>query len=175
MTSILYFAYGSNMLAQRLQARCKSARPRGVATLSGYGLEFSKRGMDGSGKATLVVEPAGQVYGVVFDIGADDLTELDRIEGRGNGYDRIEELPAQTYPDKRPITVTTYIGQDGFLDRALIPYDWYRDLVLRGAEQNSLPIDYVARLQAVPALGDPVVERTTRLEALAILAGLEQR
>lgn len=173
MESVAYFAYGSNMLLQRLQPRCKSARVRGVASVPGYRLAFSKRSKDGSGKATLVSDPAAQVYGIVFDIAAKDATELDRIEGRGKGYERIEEVAAITHPDGQPITVTAYIAQDDFLDAGLQPYDWYRDLVVKGAEQHRLPDEYLATLRAIPALADPDPERRTRVEALAILAGLE--
>jgi len=172
MDMIRYFAYGSNMLAQQLQARCKSARTTGVARVTGYRLAFSKSSKDGSGKATLVADAAEQVFGVVFDIGNEDVSELDRIEGRGKGYERIE-MAAQTLPDGRPMTVTTYIAQLDSLDAALCPYDWYLQLVLRGADQNRLPDYYLTRLSALRAIADPCLTRRTRLEALAILAGLE--
>jgi gamma-glutamylcyclotransferase (GGCT)/AIG2-like uncharacterized protein YtfP len=174
MDSVAYFAYGSNMLLQRLQPRCKSARVSGVASVPGYRLAFSKRSKDGSGKATLVPDPAARVYGVVFEIAAEDATELDRIEGRGKGYERIEDLAALTHPEGQPITVTAYIAHDGFLDASLQPYDWYRDLVVRGAEQHRLPDDYLATLRATRVLADPDLKRRTRVEAQAILAALER-
>ena len=53
--TFLYFGYGSNMLTERLRARerCPSAKCIGIAEVTGYALEFSKPGEDGSGKATL--------------------------------------------------------------------------------------------------------------------------
>ena len=51
--TFLYFSYGSNMLTERLRARCPSANCIGIATATGYALEFSKSSVDGSGKATL--------------------------------------------------------------------------------------------------------------------------
>lgn len=48
-----YFAYGSNMLTERLRARCPSAHPIGTGIAMGFRLNFSKRGEDGSGKAML--------------------------------------------------------------------------------------------------------------------------
>ncbi|MEJ2229128.1 MAG: gamma-glutamylcyclotransferase [Alphaproteobacteria bacterium] len=173
MKPIRYFAYGSNMLAQRLQLRCKSARVRGVASLPDYRLAFSKRSRDGSGKATIVPDPVGRVYGGVFDIAAEDVLELDRIEGRGKGYERIVELSARMHPTDQPITVTAYIAQNDFFDQALQPYDWYRDLVIKGAEQNHLPEEYLVALRAIRALSDPDPKRSTGLEARTILAGLE--
>ena len=52
-TTFHYFAYGSNMLTARLKARCSGAELVGRAFADGWGIEFSKPGEDGSGKATL--------------------------------------------------------------------------------------------------------------------------
>ena len=46
-----YFAYGSNLLHQRLQARTPSARPLFTGTLTEHDLRFHKIGDDNSGKA----------------------------------------------------------------------------------------------------------------------------
>jgi gamma-glutamylcyclotransferase len=172
MSSIRYFAYGSNMLSQWLRARCKFASVSCVASVSGYRLALSKKSNDGSGKATLVADPVTQVYGVVFDISSDDATELDRIEGRGRGYERID-LVALRHPEGPSISVTAYVAHEDFLESTLQPYDWYRDLIVTGAQQHNLPDDYVATLHAIQALSDPEPTRRTALEARAILDGLE--
>lgn len=83
MSSIRDFACGSNMLLQRLQARCKSASVICVASVPGYRLTVSNNNEDGSGKATIVADPAARVYGVELDISSEDATELDRIRARG--------------------------------------------------------------------------------------------
>jgi hypothetical protein len=159
---------------QRLQRRCEFACLSGVASVTGYRLAFCKKSKDGSGKATLIADLAGQAFGAIFDIVAKDAAKLDQIEGRGKGYERIEELTALSYPDGKPIAVTTNIADDGFRDSALQPYDWYLDLVLKGAEQHHLPDEYVERLRAIPALTDPDPNRRTRLEALVILDGTDK-
>jgi cation transport regulator ChaC len=70
MVTFTYFAYGSNMLTERLCARCQSAKVLGRATARGYSLEFCKQSVDGSGKATLVqsAKEGAIVHGVLFDI-----------------------------------------------------------------------------------------------------------
>ena len=50
----LYFAYGSNMLEQRLKDRVKSAEFLLNAWIRGYEVRFRKMSIDGSGKADLV-------------------------------------------------------------------------------------------------------------------------
>ena len=71
------------MLAARLRARCPSARVIGRAEATGFHLTFDKIGQDGSGKATLVPGD-GVVPGVLFDLAAEDVHLLDRIEGVGD-------------------------------------------------------------------------------------------
>ena len=43
MATFTYFAYGSNMLLERLQKRCKTASFLGLAVAHGYTLAFSKK------------------------------------------------------------------------------------------------------------------------------------
>ena len=112
MEHFTYFAYGSNMLSERLRRRCPSAKAIGVAVASGYILKFSKRSIDKSGKATLVVStnPKRQVFGELFEIENGDLRELDKAEGKGKGYNRCDEFSVTVAPDWKQARVTTYIA-----------------------------------------------------------------
>jgi hypothetical protein len=83
--SFLFFAYGSNMLTERLRERCPDARPLGTAIARGYLLSFSKRSKDGSAKATLVAVRAecgrhaldDEMYSEVYS--KDDLRAFQRV------------------------------------------------------------------------------------------------
>lgn len=160
----LCFAYGSNMLAARLVARCASARVAGTAVVAGYDIAFDKIGQDGSGKATLVAGKAG-VPGVLYDLAPGDLALLDEIEGVGRGYDRVA-VAAGPAGD-----AFAYIAPARFRDAGLRPFDWYMDLVLAGARAHGLPAAWIARLQSVRVMPDPDPARPRRTEALALLAG----
>ena len=83
MDTFIYFAYGSNMLTERLRMRkrCPSAEPIGVAEAQGYRLVFKKESEDGSSKATLARgEHSDKVYGVLFQINKAELGRLDAEE-----------------------------------------------------------------------------------------------
>jgi hypothetical protein len=41
------------------------------------------------------------------------------------------------------------------IDDRLLPYDWYKQHVLRGALEHGLPPDYVAAIHAVQTIADP--------------------
>jgi gamma-glutamylcyclotransferase (GGCT)/AIG2-like uncharacterized protein YtfP len=175
MTKILYFAYGSNMLTAWLRSRCKSARARGVASVAGYRLAFSKRSKDGSGKAMLVSsdDPAARVYGVLYEIANDEILELDRAEGRGKGYERLEDFEVRA--DGNGVRVMTYMTDNTAFDAALKPYDWYLALAVKGAEENGLPSHYIATMRATGSISDPDLDRLTHQRALAILGRPEKR
>lgn len=156
------------MLTQRLQKRCKSTRVIGPAWVDGYNLAFHKRSKDGSGKATLIEtdDAAARAYGVIFSIDEKETDDLDRAEGAG--YACIKDFKVFSDPTTT-VEVITYLAAPEACDAALVPYDWYRDLVIAGAQQNDLPDDYIKRLEAVAADPDPLPNRPERLAALALL------
>lgn len=169
MAWISYFAYGSNMLTERLQARCRSARLRGPAQADGFTLSFSKRSDDGSGKATVVASDASAcVYGVVFDIDEGDVYNLDRSEGPG--YNRENAFEVVMEPDRLPLSVTTYMANCQYVNHALKPYNWYVDLIVAGARQHHLPLLYIKALAETCTVDDPNPNRKSRVEALTLLA-----
>jgi len=82
MGDVLYFAYGSNLDFAQMKGRCPSARSVGVAKLPGRRLAFTRWSGGRKGAvADAVADPAGEVWGVVFEITAEDLEMLDRCEG----------------------------------------------------------------------------------------------
>ena len=170
MTEVLYFAYGSNMLTERLAARCSSARAVGVAVAEGYGLSFGKRSVDGSGKAMLV-EGAGRgggVPGVLFALDPREVPALDLAEGVGHGYRRADRFTVRRAEGGAAVAFV-YLAEPGHVDAALQPYDWYRALVLAGALQHGLPEAWRHYVEGLAFRHDPEPERPTRLAGVRAL------
>jgi gamma-glutamylcyclotransferase len=135
MPTFRYFAYGSNMLTARLQARCRSATPVCIAFAEGYRLAFSKPSFDGSGKGHLVrARKRTRQPGVLFEIDVKDRDELDDAEGLGNGYDRQDEFPVRRHDTKEIVSSTVYLATNP--DPTRIPYDWYLALIVAGAREH---------------------------------------
>jgi len=84
MQRVNYFAYGSNMLEERLKPRVKSVAFRSIVALPGYRIRFRKRSNDCSGKCDIFHTscPSDVVYGVVFDLEQSQLIDLDRDRGQ---------------------------------------------------------------------------------------------
>jgi len=154
---MLIFSYGSNMCIARLRRRTPSARPICVARLPGHALRFHKRSIDGSGKADAYVtnDDSDAVWGVVYELTADEKPDLDKAEGLGSGYD--EKWVCVTSAEGSEQEVQLYVATA--IDASLRPYRWYRRYVVEGALQHGLPADYVKMIARQPCIADPDGER----------------
>ncbi len=175
MTRYLYFAYGSNMLTERLShpSRCPGARSVGRARAAGYRLCFSKVGRDRSGKA--MIEPSdvagASVHGVLFEIEVAEIGALDRVEGVGNGYRREEGFRVLQADTGDLVETTVYFAEETHIDRELVPFDWYRAFALAGAHQHGLPREVIAQLELIDVRGDDNGTRSDEARAVLERAG----
>ena len=147
-----YAAYGSNLHPLRLAERIASARLVTTAFLPDWSLRFHKRSIDESGKCSIF--PGGDgIHVAIFDISAADKRILDRIEGLGAGYSEV----VLSIPELGDCA--SYVAERSHIDASLIPYDWYRELVLAGARFHDFPADYVDRIRSFPGRPDPDPDR----------------
>jgi gamma-glutamylcyclotransferase len=150
--TFLYFAYGSNMLAKRLQApeRCPSARALGIAELRGYELRWHKRSKkDHSGKCDVVPSAIDRalVLGVLFEIPNKEQSALDAAEGTDYRRENVTIICNGTER-----LAVAYIAKT--TDASCYPYTWYRALVIAGAKEHGLPAPYIVSLESVAAIED---------------------
>ncbi len=151
------------MLTARIQGRVPSAKAVTTGYLSGYELCWNKRSRDGSGKCSVIEtgHPNHVVWGVVLEMNGDDKSNLDLIEGLGQGY---EERGVKVITQIGNVAATIYYAAR--IEPDLRPYDWYRDLVIDGAREHRLPADYIRTLEAVVVTSDSDshrVEKNRRL------------
>lgn len=149
MTTLLYFAYGSNMSTSRLRDRCPSVRPLGAATLPGYVLKWHKRSKDGSGKCDIVQSAKDEaiVHGVLYEIPDYEKSKLDSAEGLGFGYEQVE---IEVLRDGRAVRAVAYVATN--VDPTLKPFDWYHAHVVDGALEHGLSVKYIAALRSVETI-----------------------
>jgi gamma-glutamylcyclotransferase (GGCT)/AIG2-like uncharacterized protein YtfP len=141
-----YFAYGSNLSAEQKERRTGTIREARRACLDGYRIAFNKRGSDGTGKANIVPDRAGVVWGVVYRCSPVALDEMDTHEGvRGGHYHRTRVRVRLDLGDE--IGAITYVAGDSFVDESLIPGDEYRKTILRGARHHELPDAYIKEIE----------------------------
>ena len=161
-----YFAYGSNMLPQRLIDRCPSARLVSVGTARDHAVRFWKGGMDGSGKATLVEMAGSSAPGVVYEMDLADRDRLDRHEGPA--YRREDAFPVERSDTRETVLTSTYIAH--VLDEKVRPFGWYLAILVAGARHHRMDPNYIAALSETPFIEDPDPERRTRAAAIKAMA-----
>jgi hypothetical protein len=160
-----YFAYGSNMAIERLRMRVTSVELICVATLARYSLKFHKLSKkDGSGKCDAAYSGRSEdcIMGALYSVRTDQLSELDRFEGCGNGYER-KTVSVNSLTDKT-FNAETYIATN--IDHNIRPLDWYKEHVLRGARAISLPRNYIELIESVVA--DTDSDNNRRVKELQI-------
>ena len=154
--TLKYFAYGSNLLIERLRERVPSVKKAGTGFINRFDLQFYKRSIDGSGKCTIISTPnkKDRVYGMLTVMDEADKPHLDRSEGLGRGYSQhIVEVNTTLGVE----SAFTYVAEH--VDETLRAYTWYMDLVVAGAVQNNFPKEYIDRLECIEADVDPDQER----------------
>lgn len=139
--SMYIFSYGSNMLLSRITERINSYKKIRIGYLPKHSLRFHKISKDGSGKADAYCtgKDSDTVWGVIGHISTNDKGELDKFEGLGKGY---SEDIVEIITNKGNMLATIYLADVKRIDSNLLPYDWYRDIVVQGCIENQLPKDY---------------------------------
>lgn len=161
--SVYVFAYGSNLCLERLAARAPSGRAVATGRLRGYALRWHKRSLDGSGKCDALEtgSDADLVWGAVYAMSSADKKTLDRCEGLGEDYCE-GRVTIRTRDGADMSNVVVYKAIPRWIDPSVLPYNWYKQFVVRGAAQHALPPDYRALIEAIDAVDDPDASRHAR-------------
>lgn len=166
-----YFAYGSNMLETRLKdpSRAPSALCIGIGILSGHRIRFNKVGKDGSAKCnvqeTRLLDDI--VFGVIYRIADEEILSLDKIEGVSIGGYLRREVKVEISGSDTEMMANTYIADQQCVKDDMLPFEWYKALVVAGAIEHNLPKDYIQLLRLQQSLPDRNQERESK--ALDIL------
>ena len=82
-----YFAYCTLLDLAEMRKFCPGAEPTVVASLSGYRVVFGRypAGSEGGG-CQLEAAPGHEIYGLIYELSADEFDQLDRISGVDRGY-----------------------------------------------------------------------------------------
>lgn len=109
-----YFAYGSNMNAKRMKDREVNFSKRELAILKDYKLCFNKQASRNTneGYANLIPKNGIATEGILYEIDAQDIEKLDKLEAYPNHYtkktikvelengDEVDALVYIAQPDK---------------------------------------------------------------------------
>jgi len=160
-----YFAYGSNLLAERLHIMNPSAVYVGNGVVNGFRLAFGGQSKTWGGAAATIIEDKGQVVcGVVWKMDGKDSQSLDLQEWHYRRlYVDVKILPAgdENVPFTNGYTASlntircrTYqmILDDDPMSENRPPYlpsPAYKQVIVAGSKEHRLPLEYHKRLEAM--------------------------
>lgn len=156
-----YFAYGSNLLKQRIQLKNPSAVFIGFGLLSEYSVKFVGYGSFWGG-AVATIEPSqgDDVYGAVWTLDMSDISSLDSQEAVPKMYTPTEVTVALSGDEIKVRTCISCYSQSvpcrTYRANAVnhgLPSPYYLDVILRGAIQCSIPSTYISKLKSIPHNG----------------------
>lgn len=157
-----YFAYGSNLLKERLDVQIKDAVFECVGCLSNYELCFYDHSSRWQGAlASIEEQNGGEVWGCIWRVSNSFARELDLQE---NVYKRLQ-VDVKAFDSI--ISCRTY--QYSKEDRKLAyPSPHYKYVIISGAVEHSIPAWYIEKLKAVKDNGymGPIAVKLQALEEL---------
>lgn len=145
-----YFAYGSNLLANRIHVNNPTAVRAGTGKLDNYRLDFIRFAKYWKGAIATIVPTTGEVvWGAIWEISMDDLPKLDRQEGVASGA-YIPLSVDVILPDGKRKLCRTYqqtATPEKRVNLTLLPMErrpsWiYLKTIIKGAAESGLPHDY---------------------------------
>jgi len=134
-----YFAYGANMAEEEMKRHCINARFVSRARLPDNAFvydNFSEEGAEGWGN--IVSSPGKEVWGVLYEVSAEDFKSLEKKEGCPVYY---QVRGARVVDDAGEIHKVSLFSREGKCKGK--PSERYHSLVLKGAHNRSLPADYI--------------------------------
>jgi len=148
-TTYYYFAYGSNMdidlLRNRIDNNCLV--PEGYAKLENYKLVFPR------GVGSVVSDENKEVYGCLYLLNKKEIEKLDVVEGYRKDRNKSENSYNREWIDVvlqngKTISAEIYI-QTNNTDINGKPSNSYKQTLVRGASDCSLPDFYIQELEAI--------------------------
>ncbi|MEZ4501813.1 MAG: gamma-glutamylcyclotransferase family protein [Dehalococcoidia bacterium] len=149
--AFLYFAFGSNLDADRMHIHCPSARLVTIARLADHRLAFtieSKNTWRG-GVADILASPGDEVWGALWIIEGAESRALDEQEGvfRDPPAYRRYQVTVETPAGDR-VTCRAYRVAKPNIE-GYAPSPAYKATILRGARALPLPAPYLEALDRI--------------------------
>lgn len=144
----LYFSYGSNMNLKQMKERCPDSTKIGIGFMNDAEICFPSFYESWNGGVAGFKQSTGKkMWGVLFEISLSDLDNLRGFEGYVHGREShlnaYNEVQVMIDVEGKSVECMTY---DVFVTGNFRPSLRYLQTIIRGAEENNLPEDYIESL-----------------------------
>ncbi|XP_014488440.1 PREDICTED: gamma-glutamylcyclotransferase-like [Dinoponera quadriceps] len=159
--TFLYFAYGSNLLAKRIRLNNSTAVVKSIGYIKNFRLDFQRYSKRWHGASATIVETNDSiVWGVVWELDKCNLPTLNRQEGVQDNIYHAMSVDVIT-PNGTTLNCRVYQqchNPTEYMKPADLPMDrkpspLYLETIIKGAQENNLPDDYIKFLKSIPNNG----------------------
>ncbi len=144
---MLYFAYCTLLDIDEMGKYCPTAKPTGIARLSGYKVSFATYSQVSSGGGCNLEEVSGEeILGLLYDMSPEALEALDSIAGVDKGYYKKIDISVRGKDGAEMPAITYVIPEPG---GPFQPSTDYTRPILAGARALRLPPAYIEKLESI--------------------------
>jgi gamma-glutamylcyclotransferase (GGCT)/AIG2-like uncharacterized protein YtfP len=140
MNRILYFAYGSNMLLDRLEERVRKVIKIGNYILQDWQLTFDA-GYFLNTYANIKPAIGAKVEGVLYQLNEHQIGFLDQYEGYPRNYQKVYKI-INLSGIIEPVIIFAYVSDNIILNNPRKPDLSYINIILAGCLENKLKETY---------------------------------
>lgn len=148
---VWYFIYGSNLCENQLNDRLSELNEKYLfkqrCSLENYQLTYNKKSIDGTSKANLLKKENGVVQGIavlLLENKLDEFTKKYEV-----GYEKVE-VTIRTENIDEPLRFKSYTCISNNIT-SLPPSEDYVSKIIKGANENNLPADYIENFLNYPS------------------------
>jgi gamma-glutamylcyclotransferase len=139
-----YFGYGSNLSDDQMDTCGGKYTYLGIGKLENYKLDFRRPSKTWRGGVADIVKSKGNsVYGAIYEIDNECLNGLDKKEGLGKAYRKLESIVVF---EMEKIVCLIYEVIDK-TDKTLPPSKSYIETIISGAKSKNFPNEYIQFLE----------------------------
>lgn len=140
MNTLLYFAYGSNMLSKRLTERVGYVHRIGVYTLLNHRLLFNSGSFRLNSYANIEPAEGESVEGVLYNLNETQIHSLDFCEGYPRNYEKFYKI--ETINGSQLVIFGYWTRSEFYKTINGKPNLNYLNIILMGAMQNGLDVTF---------------------------------
>lgn len=146
---VWFFAYSSNMNADRLMGRGVKFVSKETAYIDNYTIKFNKKSVDGTTKANIVASENERIYGILYKMHAGELNKLDNIEGVTSGHFRRQSVPVCTAKGE-VFMADVYMANEKYVcaDESVMPSRQHIHTIINAAVDNKFDPSYIELLKS---------------------------
>jgi len=163
--TVLLFCFDIWMFSSYLEREVGLVERVGHGSINGYALKFRKTRDAGFAKAEAIITPdaAEIIWGAVYRLNLQQYNMLSRKFKKD--FD-LEFLEAEVNINEGIIKMQRPFLPEHLPNYGDAPYNWYKELMLAGAESFNLPPDYLEKLRKISTIEDSTWRKKTFLDFL---------